>query len=124
MAVLPSHLGSMQMKTMTAVEAKNGFGQLLDEARREPVAVTKNNREIAAMFSMEDVHALAEAFLAEPLKQDVADGTLNVIEALMAQIALNKRLEASRLAMSEGKGVVADAAYFDRLRARATARTS
>lgn len=38
------------MKTMTAVEAKNSFGQLLEAALREPVAVTKNRREVAAMF--------------------------------------------------------------------------
>ena len=110
------------MKTMSAVEAKNAFGQFLEAAHREPVTVTKNNREIAAMFSIEDVHALADAFLADPLKADVAAGNLNVIEALMAQIALNKRLQANRAAISQGKGVVADSAYFDQLRARATDR--
>lgn len=114
----------MQMKTMCAVEAKNSFGQFLEAAHREPVAVTKNNREIAAMFSMEDVQALADAFLAEPVKEEVATGKLNVIEALMTQIELNKRLEANRAAISEGSGVVADGAYFDQLRARAIARQS
>ena len=114
----------MQMKTVTAVEAKNAFGRLLEATHREPVAVTKNNREIVAMFSMEDVHALAETVLADPVKQDVAAGKLNVIEALMAQIELNKRLEAGRKAIAEGTGVVADAAYFDTLRARAEARRS
>lgn len=112
------------MKTMTAVEAKNAFGQLLEAAHREPVAVTKNNREIAAMFSMEDIRALAEAFLAEPLKADVETGRLNVVEAIMAQISLNKRLEANRAAISEGRGMVADEAYFQRLRDRAMARLS
>lgn len=68
---------------MTAVEAKNTFGRLLEAAHREPVTVTKNNREIAAMFAMEDLHALADAFLAEPLKAEVAAGTRNVIDALM-----------------------------------------
>ena len=112
------------MKTMTAVEAKNAFGQLLDAAHREPVAVTKNNREIAAMFSMEDIQSLADAFLAEPVRADVAAGKLNVIEALMAQIELNKRLDANRAGIAEGRGVVADDAYFERLRDRALARKS
>ena len=112
------------MKTMTAVEAKNAFGQLLSAAHREPVAVTKNNREIAALFSIEDVQALADAFLAPPIKEEVAAGRLNVIEALMAQVSLNQRLEANRAAIAEGRGVVADEAYFERLRARAMSRTS
>lgn len=112
------------MKTMTAVEAKNSFGRLLEATHREPVSVTKNNREIAAMFSMEDVHALADDFLAAPLKVDVETGKLSVLEALMAQIQLNKRLAASRTAIAEGRGIVADADYFVELRKRALARTS
>ena len=114
----------MYMRTMTAVEAKNSFGQLLEAAGREPVALTKNNREIAAMFSMEDLKALGEHFLAEPIRQDVEQGRMSLLEALMAQVNLNKRLEANRKAISEGRGVVADDAYFDRLRQRALARQS
>lgn len=38
------------MKTMTAVEAKNAFGRLLEQVLREPVAVTKNCRAVAAIF--------------------------------------------------------------------------
>ena len=112
------------MKTMTAVEAKNSFGRLLEATHREPVSVTKNNREIAAMFSMQDVHALADDFLAEPLQAAVTDGKLNVVEALMEQIAINKRLAASRAAIADGRGVVADADYFEGLRERAQARIS
>lgn len=111
------------MKTMTAVEAKNSFGQLLEAAHREPVAVTKNNREIAALFSIEDVQALADEFLSALLKEDVAAGGLNVIEAVMMQIGLNKRLQASREAIAQGRGVIADADYFTGLRDRATSRT-
>ncbi|OZB16221.1 MAG: hypothetical protein B7X53_09415 [Hyphomonas sp. 34-62-18] len=112
------------MKTMTAVEAKNSFGQLLEATLREPVAVTKNRREVAAMFSMEDVRALADSFLAAPMKADVAAGKLSLLDALMAQIDLNRRLEAGRRAISEGDGIVADATYFASLRDRALRRVS
>ena len=112
------------MKTMTAVEAKNAFGQLLEASHREPVMVTKNRREIATLFSMEDVHALAEVFLAEPLKAEVAAGRQSVVDAVMAQISLNQRIEQSRKAIAQGQGHRADAAYFDGLRARARARMS
>jgi len=124
MDTLPIYFGCMHMKTMTAVEAKNSFGRLLEATHREPVSVTKNNREIAAMFSMQDVQALADDFLAEPLKADVLAGKLKVVDALMSQISINKRLAASRKAIAEGRGIVADADYFAGLRERALARTS
>ena len=34
------------MKVMTARDAKNHFGEFLDAARREPVVITKNDRNI------------------------------------------------------------------------------
>ena len=42
------------MKVMPAREAKNRFGEFLDAARREPVVVTKNDRPLAIMISIED----------------------------------------------------------------------
>ena len=112
------------MKIMTAVEAKNSFGQLLEAAFRAPVAVTKNSREVAAMFSMEDVRALADSFLAAPLKAEVAAGKLNLLDALMTQVDLNLRLEAGLKAITAGDGIVADAEYFASLRDRALRRVS
>lgn len=42
------------MKVMTAREAKNHFGELLDAAQREPVVITKNNRPVGIMISIQD----------------------------------------------------------------------
>lgn len=42
------------MKTMTAAKAKTHFGEFLDSVQREPVIVTKNNRPVGIMFSMQD----------------------------------------------------------------------
>jgi prevent-host-death family protein len=44
----------MAMKVMTARGAKNHFGNFLDSARREPVVVTKNDRPVGIMISIED----------------------------------------------------------------------
>jgi len=43
------------MKTMTAVEAKTHFGRFLDNVQREPVIVTKKNRPVGVMLSMQDI---------------------------------------------------------------------
>jgi hypothetical protein len=112
------------MKTMTAVEAKNCFGQFLEAALREPIADTKNRREVAAMFSMEDIRALADSFLAAPLKADVEAGKIGLLDALMAQVDLNRRLDAGREAIAAGGGIVANALYFAGLRDRARRRVS
>jgi prevent-host-death family protein len=42
------------MRTISAIDAKNRFGQLLDAAQREPVTVTKKGRPAAVMLSVED----------------------------------------------------------------------
>jgi prevent-host-death family protein len=39
---------------MTARDAKNHFGEFLDSARREPVVVTRNDRPVGIMISVED----------------------------------------------------------------------
>ncbi len=42
------------MQTMTAAEAKQKFGQLMDKAQRGPVAITKHGRRVGIMYSAED----------------------------------------------------------------------
>jgi len=42
------------MKTVTAKEAKNRFGQLIDDAQRGPVTIEKNGRPFAVVQSYED----------------------------------------------------------------------
>jgi prevent-host-death family protein len=54
MHTLATFLKGKTMKTMTARDAKNRFGEFLDAARREPVIVTKNNRPVGIMISIED----------------------------------------------------------------------
>lgn len=42
------------MKTLSARDAKNRFGEFIDMARREPVLVTKNGRPVGVFLSIED----------------------------------------------------------------------
>jgi len=42
------------MKTVTAKEAKNRFGQLIDDAQRGPVTISKNGRPFAVVQSYAD----------------------------------------------------------------------
>ena len=47
-----------EMKTLTAKDAKYGFGQLIDLARSAPVAVSKHGRPVVVVLAMEEFERL------------------------------------------------------------------
>lgn len=53
------------MQVMTARDAKNHFGELMDTAQREPVLITKNNRPMNVLLAFEDLRGtyLEDLFL-------------------------------------------------------------
>ncbi|MGN6159103.1 MAG: type II toxin-antitoxin system Phd/YefM family antitoxin [Devosia sp.] len=48
------------MAEMTATDAKNKFGELLDMVHKEPVRIQKNGRDVAVVVSAEDYRRLTE----------------------------------------------------------------
>lgn len=46
------------MKSMSAKDAKNAFGLLLDTARAEPVTVEKHGRPVVVVLSVEEFERL------------------------------------------------------------------
>ncbi|MFD1328860.1 type II toxin-antitoxin system Phd/YefM family antitoxin [Mycoplana ramosa] len=46
------------MKSMSAAEAKNGFGHLIDIARQEPVKIEKHGRAVVVVISIEEYERL------------------------------------------------------------------
>ncbi|MGO4339695.1 type II toxin-antitoxin system Phd/YefM family antitoxin [Labrys sp. KB_33_2] len=46
---------------MSAAEAKNGFGQMIDIARHEPVRIEKHGRVVVVVISIEDYERLMRA---------------------------------------------------------------
>ena len=69
------------MKTETATHAKLHFGQVLEEARHEPVIIRKSGRNVAVMLSMDEYERLAAledkywAAKAEAARQEGFAGT-------------------------------------------------
>jgi prevent-host-death family protein len=47
------------MQTMSARDAKNSFGLLLDRARAEPVQVEKHGRPVVVVVSVEEFQRLS-----------------------------------------------------------------
>jgi antitoxin Phd len=78
--------GSMTFSTeITAREAKNHFGELLDSAQRAPVKITKNGRGVAVLLSLHDFkQAFEEAedeLWAERAKEAAKGGFLSTEES-------------------------------------------
>lgn len=46
------------MKSLSAAEAKNSFGYLIDLARHEPVLIEKHNRPVVVVISIEEFYRL------------------------------------------------------------------
>ena len=46
------------MQTLSAKDAKYGFGRLIDLARAEPIAVTKHGRPVVVVLSVEECERL------------------------------------------------------------------
>lgn len=46
------------MKTMSARDAKNAFGMLIDNARAEPVAIEKHGRKVVVVVAVEEYERL------------------------------------------------------------------
>lgn len=49
------------MQKMSAKDAKNSFGQLLDQARAEPVQIEKHGRPVVVVVSVEEFQRLSLA---------------------------------------------------------------
>lgn len=75
------------MKIMTARDAKNHFGEFLDAARREPVVVTKNDRPVGIMISLEDARdsLFADFFIDKESGYD--EWLFGKVNKTMAQVA-------------------------------------
>lgn len=49
------------MKTLTATDAKNRFGELIDMAQAGPVRVQRQGRDVAVVLSPEEFRRLSDA---------------------------------------------------------------
>jgi len=73
-------------KHVTATEAKNKFGELLETVNTEPVFIRKNGRDVAVLMSKADFEArdqrAAKKALVQKLHEESMDEYADVYEAL------------------------------------------
>jgi prevent-host-death family protein len=59
------------MNYISATDAKNRFGELLEQARKEPVHVQKNGRDVAVVISPEEFARLVAGATAPKVRPAV-----------------------------------------------------
>ena len=64
----------MGMKSMSAAEAKNGFGHLIDTARQEPVKIEKHGRPVVVVISIEEFERLSGLQPSPPPPEEYKQG--------------------------------------------------
>ena len=83
------------MKTMAAKDAKNRFGQLIDDAQRQPVTVEKNGRPFVVVQSFDDFQVAQQHKMA----------------------SLRTAIEVAREEYDKGEGIPFDQAAVDKITA-------
>ncbi|MEL7430453.1 MAG: type II toxin-antitoxin system Phd/YefM family antitoxin [Pseudomonadota bacterium] len=74
-------------KVVTATEAKNRFGELLDDAKREPVIIQKNGRDQVVMLSVEEYRQIVETSAVNPSVRKSLDRSLKQWDKLYTTLA-------------------------------------
>lgn len=78
------------MLTMTSLEARSQFGNLLESCRQEPVLITRHGKPVSVMISVADLASLPFS-VARSLKQVLApsqDGGCCAMQNWMSQSEL------------------------------------
>lgn len=77
------------MQSMSARDAKNSFGKLIDIARAEPVAIEKHGRAVVVVLSIEAYERLqfARETPTEAKPIDSRDGDLRLGQAAVSAIS-------------------------------------
>lgn len=70
------------MKTASATDVKNHFGEYLQSSLKEPLVIEKTGRPVAVMISMEDyerLQALEDAYWVKKAEEAESGGYLGVV---------------------------------------------
>jgi prevent-host-death family protein len=112
------------MKTMSAREAKNGFGLMIDTARAEPVLIEKHGRGVVVVVSVEENVWLSVQSGCADKGETGTEGRRKVANDAFARVKIDQLLKDAARTLTDGRcvrfeyplddGGKADYALFDR----------
>lgn len=62
------------MKTITATEAQNNFGDLLMNVQSEPISITRNGKEKGVLLSSKEYQDIKHRVLQQAITQGIESG--------------------------------------------------
>ncbi len=78
----PEGVTELALKIMSAREAKNAFGLLIDSARAGPVLIEKHGRGVGVVFAVEEYERLTGSAKSESMQSDRALAVRRLGEAM------------------------------------------
>lgn len=106
-------------KTYSSADAKQSFGQMIDDAQHNPITITKHNRDIAVVISAEKLKALGRFVLNQHFLDLVESNELTVFEAIERQTTLETNIQQALAEHQRGESKIADEAFFDGIKQQA-----
>ena len=101
------------MQTMTANQAKQRFGELLDKAQRGPVEITRHGRRVGVMLSVRDYEEWQVHKQFEMTERASSQSDFDHEPASAESIA--EKIKKAREQFARGEGIPADE-VFERMR--------
>lgn len=80
------------MKFVTSTDAQNNFGDLLMDAQKEPVAITRNGKEKGVLLSSETYKAMKEKLLQTAITDGLQSGDSSPLDINEVKTAARKRM--------------------------------
>lgn len=77
------------MKTITATEAQNNFGDLLMTAQSEPISITRNGKSKGVLVSADDFEKIKKYALQAAITAGIESGNAGILD--MAEIKREAR---------------------------------
>ncbi len=81
------------VKTLTAKDAKQNFGEAIDVAQREPVLITRDDRPVGMLIGMDDLEWLLRPSIEAAIDRgldDVAAGRVTLLQKDNVQNVLER----------------------------------
>lgn len=101
---------------------KKEFGRVLEEARENPITITRHGRDFVTLLSSKDFAAIQEATLGEYFLEKVQRGEMHFLDALREEQRIMQDVAEAENDYAQGHYKTLIPNYIDDIKSRATAR--
>lgn len=98
---------------------KKEFGRVLEDARENPITITRHGRDFVTVLSSKDFEAIQEAVLGDYFLEKVRQGEMTFLSALQEEKRIMKDVADAEIAYQAGRYKQLSPDYIDDIKKRA-----